>query len=223
MRPKILYVELKKKFENEGLNLHLLDKIPGKTVSLASVIQYISLIPIVKDYLEKKGKKIIIKKGAYYPAHVIGCNATAFDKNSDTLLLISDGKFHAINNALQLNREIYVFNTNKLEKISKEEIDKLKIKSKAKLNKFFLADKVGILISIKPGQNYKKVAIDKLISRFEKLNKKVYLFESDNINPAEFENFSDIQIWINTACPGLSIDDARILNLCDIISFLSKK
>jgi len=214
-----IFVELRKKFSNLDLSLKKLDKLPGKIISLASSIQYIDLIPKIKKYLESQGKKVVIKKGAYYKAHVLGCNSNAFDKNADTLLLLADGKFHALNLVANLQKPIYIFNTKKLEKITEQEIEKIQQKTKAKLNKFFSQDKIGLIISTKPGQynkNYQK--IKKQIEN--KFKKQIYIFEANNINLQELENFPQIKIWLNTACPGLSLDSDKILNLSDIQQFI---
>ncbi len=215
---KTLFIEVRKKFDLNKVKFELLDKLPGKAVSLAGTIQYLDLVPKVKRYLEKQGRKVIIKKGAYYGAHVIGCNASAFDKNADNLLLLSDGKFHALNNAVILNKEIYVFSGEVLEKFEQKEIDKILKRKRGNQSKFLNSDSVGILSTIKPGQNFK--AIKELKSKIEKINKKAYVFEADNINLSELDNFPDIKIWINTACYGLDMDDVRVVNLFDILEFL---
>lgn len=217
MKSKVLYLETRKKFNINEIDLTKLDNLPGKTISLAATVQYLSLVPIVSKYLKDKSKKIIIKKGAFYDAHVLGCNSSAFSKQADTLLLITDGKFHAINNAIQLDKEIYVFNTRTLEKIQRNEIDKIKAKKLAALKKFLSSDKVGILVSTKYGQNFKPVF--ELKNKIEKSGKKVYVLESDNINIAELENFN-LPIYINTACYGLGLDDSRIINLQDVLQYL---
>ena len=46
----------------------------------------------------------------------------------------------------------------------------------------------------------------------KKLDKKSYLFIADNINSSEFENFPDIQSWVNTSCPRMDMNDNRIIN-----------
>ena len=215
---KTLFIETKRKFKDSEIKYNLLDSLKGKTISLAATIQYIDLVPKVKSYLESKGKKVIIKQGAYHKAHVLGCNSSAFDKSADTLLMITDGTFHAINNATQLQKEIYVFTTHTLEKIKQEEIDAHNKKVLTKQKKFLMAETIGLLVSTKYGQHQK--AIYKIKEKVEKLDKKVYIFEANNINTSEFENFPQIQIWINTACSGLARDDMRIINLSDILEFI---
>ena len=215
---KTLFIETKRKFKDSEIKYNLLDSLKGETISLAATIQYIDLVPKVKSYLESKGKKVIIKQGAYHKAHVLGCNSSAFDKSADTLLMITDGTFHAINNATQLQKEIYVFTTHTLEKIKQEEIDAHNKKVLTKQKKFLMAETIGLLVSTKYGQHQK--AIYKIKEKVEKLDKKVYIFEANNINTSEFENFPQIQIWINTACSGLARDDMRIINLSDILEFI---
>jgi len=208
---------MRKKFNDKEINLSVLDKLEGKTVSLAASVQYLDLILKIKKYLESKGKKVIIKQGSFHKAQVLGCQSFAFDSKADILLLLADGKFHAINNAVELSREIFIFNTKTIEKITKEEIEKIKARTKAKISKFLMNDKIGLIISSKPGQRYNNyIEIEK---KLENKGKQVYLFEADNINPQELENFP-IEIWINTACPGLSSDSSKILNLRDVVNYI---
>lgn len=213
---KTLFIETRRKFKN--IDFSILDTLEGNTISLAATIQYIGLVPKVKQYLESKSKQVLIKKGAYHEAHVLGCNSSALDKSADILLLITDGKFHAMNNAIQLQREIYVFNTKALEKITQKEINDHNRKTEIKKKKFLIAKNVGLLVSTKNGQNFKPITNIK--EKIERLDKSVYVFEANNINTNEFENFPKIQIWINTACYGMARDDTRILNLSNITEFL---
>ncbi len=207
---KTLFIEAHKKFKK--INFSKLANLPGKTISLASAIQYIDLIPKIKFYLKSIGKIPIIK-----PSNILGCNSKAFDKKADTLLLLADGKFHAINNAVQLNKEIYIFDTYTLTKITKQEINEIQAKIKAKQKKFLLYNNIGIITSTKPGQNYSSPF--QLREKIQKLGKKVHIFEADTINLQELENFP-IQLWINTACPGLGIENPNIVNLQNIEEFL---
>jgi len=215
---KTLLIETKRKFKNSDIELKILKKLPGKTISLAATIQYIDLVPKVKSYLESLGKSVTIKEGAHYKAHVLGCNSIALDNTAETILIITDGKFHAINNAIQIQKPIYVFSGKILEEVTQEDINTHNKKTLSKQKKFLLSDKVALILSAKHGQHHNQII--KIKTKIEKLDKKVYIFESNNINTQEFENFPQIQLWINTACFGLARDDPRIVNLADITEFL---
>lgn len=219
MKNNILYIEARKIF-GKDIDLSVLNNLPkqGKTISLAATVQYIGLIPKIKAYLEKQGKKVILKQGSKYQAHVLGCQSQAFDKKADILLLITDGKFHGINNAIQLDKEIYIYNTKTLDKISEQDLDKIKQKTKAKINKFLSFKNIGLLVSTKHGQKHQN--IEKITEKIKNKNKKPYVFESDTIDLNELENFPQIKIWINTACYGLALDNQNIINLQDIAGFL---
>lgn len=176
------------------------------------------MVSKVKEYLESKGKTVTIKKGAYYDAHILGCNSTALDATADELIIITDGKFHAINNAIQLQKPIYVFSGLTIERVSQENIDTHNRKTLAKQKKFLMSKTIGIILSTKHGQHYTQLSNIK--RKIGDMGKIAYVFECNNINVNEFENFPQIQIWINTACFGLARDDSRIINLRDIIQFL---
>ena len=215
---KILFVEARKKFNQKEIRFTRLDSLPEGEISLAATIQYIDLIKPVKEYLESKGRKVLVEKGAYYEGHVLGCNPSAFDSSKEVLLLLCDGKFHALNNSLILNKPLFVFNTQTLEQINEEDLNIYKRKKKAKQMKFLREEKVGLIISTKQGQKTKAHKVMK--EKIEKAGKRVYLFEADNIDIGDLDNFNDIRLWINTACFGLALDDPRIINFQDIINFL---
>lgn len=217
--PEIIYSEFRKKFDLEKVNFNALDLLPKGKISLTSTIQYLDLLSLVRNYLEKKGNMVSVKKGAYYEGHVLGCNAFAYDKNCDIFLVLCDGKFHAMNNAILLDKEIYIFNSENLEKIDKKEIIDYKKKLEAKKKKFLTNTKIGLLVSIKPGQKISNLSAVK--NKLEELNKRVYVFESDNVDINELENFPDINIFVNSACFGLARDDKKIINLQDVLEYFN--
>ena len=121
--------------------------------------------------IELKNEEKNIKQGAFHKAHVLGCNSTALDKSADTILIITDGTCHAINNAIQLQREIYIFTTNTLDKIEQKEIDTHNKKTLTKQKKFLLANNIGLIVSTKHGQHQK--AIHKIKERIENKNNSI--------------------------------------------------
>jgi diphthamide biosynthesis enzyme Dph1/Dph2-like protein len=211
-----LFIEARKKFKD--VDLSPLNDLPEGSVSLSASVQYLDLLPIVKEYLESQGHEVIVKSGAYHEGHVLGCNANAFDKAAEILLLLVDGRFHALNNAIIVDKEIYTFNTQEISKIERSELDNYKKKVRGKQTKFVASSKVGLLATTKEGQS--SANIFRIKKRIEDSGKKVYVFECDSINTMEFENFPGIKLWINTACFGMPHDSPNIINLSDILEFL---
>lgn len=200
--PKIMYVEAKKN-HHEPINTKELDKLP-KQIYVVYSIQYKALAEEIRAYLSTKGSRIHGFK------QVLGCSKL---KTKHPILLVGSGKFHAINLMVQNNSQIYIYNL-RIEKISKQDIQKIKLRIQASLTKFLTSDKIGILVSTKPGQNRIKDARS-LKKKLESKGKKAYLFTANNLNLQELENFP-IDFWVNTACPGLAYDSTKIINIDDL-------
>ncbi len=159
----------------------------------------------------KKIRKVLSKKhNITLFSQVLGCSRPKLSKKTQAILLISSGEFHAVSLALSSNIPVYVLHKNNLKKITKNQVDKLKKSKKASKLKFLHSNKVGIITSTKPGQLRLKKAI-KLNKKLSKKSKKdSYIFLSNNININEFQNFSGVDSWINTACPRLDMDSSII-------------
>ncbi len=161
----------------------------------------------------KDAKKIL--KNSVIGGQVIGCNIKNAEKiknKVDCFLFIGSGEFHPLEVALRTGKEVYIANpySNQVTKISKEEIEKKKKERKGKYIKFLNARKVGILVSTKPGQYNLKKALELK----NKIKKECYIFLFNTLREEELENFPDIDIFINTACP--RIEFKKIINLQDI-------
>jgi diphthamide biosynthesis enzyme Dph1/Dph2-like protein len=178
-------------------------KLPNK-IAIAYSIQYQETASEIKEILSKKHEITNF-------IQVLGCSKPKFSKDTKAILLISSGEFHAISLAVSIDIPVYVLESNKLKDFSKEEIDSFNKRKKVSYLKFLNAEKVGVLISTKPGQeNFKRALSLKL------KNKTSYLFISNEINTREFENFPEIKSWVNTACPRLDFDSS-IINISDIV------
>jgi diphthamide biosynthesis enzyme Dph1/Dph2-like protein len=201
---KVLFIEAKRK-DTININKKELAKLP-KELFIAYSIQYKKLALAIKREL---GKRI---KGF---KQVLGCTKL---KTKYPILLIGSGRFHANNLAMQNSSPIYIYTENKIQKLDQKEIQKLKQRKQAAISRFLAEEKIGILVSTKPGQK-NNVLADKLKKRIEKKQKKAYIFLSNNISLQELENF-DIKIWVNTACPGLAFESNNVVNSDDIMPFL---
>jgi len=217
---KTIFIEAKKKLHKFNIDAKDAEKLPKK-IGLISTVQYISFLPSIKKELEKKGKKISIAKGvlAKYGGQILGCDVGAAKKlnDVDAFLFIGSGKFHAEQIALATNKQVFVFQpeNNRIDRIKEEDILKLKARKKAALANFLASEEVGILLSIKPGQENLKKALN-VKKELHKKGRKAFIFLADTININELENFSCKGFaWLNAACPALNMEP-QVLNLEDI-------
>lgn len=185
---------MKKLFINVKGEKEITIKLPEGRVGLIASTQYIDQLRDLKI------------KNSVYGGLVLGCNADnalKIKNNVDFYLFLGEGRFHAINVAIKTGKEVYIASG---DKITKQEIEKYKKQIKGKQLKYLNAEKKGILVSTKEGQNNLKEAL--------KLKKKIkgYLF-IDNVF-GNLEDFSDIDIWINTACS--RIECKNLINMEDL-------
>ena len=126
-------------------------------------------------------------------------------------MYIGDGLFHpkALLLAQTKNpKPVIIFDPiqNKVEEVTKKSIDKQLQKATRNLKMFLNAETIGILVTIKPGQQYLQAAL-KLKQKLKQQNKKTYIFIDDTINLFNLENYPFIKAWVNTACPRIGTDD----------------
>jgi len=203
---KTLFIKAERKIDVDmELNINNLNRdienLP-KEIFIAYSIQYKKLAEKIKEKLEKSGKKVRGFK------QVLGCSEL---KSKSPILLVSSGKFHAVNLILQDN-SVFLLERDKIRKIEDKEIIIIKNRRKAALSKFLAADNLGIIVSCKPGQENLQEAL-KIKKTLVEKGKKAYIFAANNISINDLENYN-IDSWLNTACPGLALDslDNHILN-----------
>jgi len=174
-------------------------KLKGK-IGVLTTVQHLEEVKKIKD------KRFVIG------GQILGCNASnAMKLKVDHLLYIGSGRFHPIQLALETGKEVYILNpiTKSFSKLDEKSIDKIRKRIKGAYLKYLNAKKVGVIISTKPGQN-KKFDL--------KTDKEVYYFMCDNITN-QVENFPDIDVWVNTACPRLAYEgefNVSMINIEDL-------
>ncbi|MEA3329335.1 MAG: diphthamide synthesis protein [Nanoarchaeota archaeon] len=204
-----------------------------KSLALFASTQFTNLTEI-KIQLKRQKIKILTAKlsRTNKQSQILGCDCyksnfpdEIFSK-SDAIIYIGDGMFHPkalLFSQLDSNEFKSVISYNPISKkftaLTKKDIEKQLKKTKQNLKAFIIAKKIGILVTTKPGQQFLNSALQ-LKKDLEKQGKKAFIFIDDNFDFSNFDNFSFVQIWVNTACPRIALDDALylekpIINLVD--------
>ncbi|MBI2652423.1 diphthamide synthesis protein [Candidatus Woesearchaeota archaeon] len=198
---KIMMVEARFKGKIDLSNLDA--KILPKTIGLATTVQFLDFIDEIKQYLESSGKIIFIDKiKQKYDAQLLGCDVGGAEKikdKVDAFLYIGTGKFHPLGIALNIDKDVFCYEPINaiLSKIDRKEVEKYNMKRKGAYLKFLEATEVGILVSLKPGQNNFRKAVE---LKKQLKEKNCYIFAFDTLDFSQIENFPFIQCWVNTAC-----------------------
>ncbi|MFA5019977.1 MAG: diphthamide synthesis protein [Candidatus Pacearchaeota archaeon] len=209
-----------KKIKLSGRLINHLKKQGVKSAALFASVQFLDLM-IVKQQLRKIGAAANTTKAIRCDkeSQILGCDCFNDSFNSDIInksdivLYIGDGLFHP--KAILLSqiknkqkKQVILYNpvSKQFKILTQKDIEQQINKIKSNLRKFVLADKIGIVVSVKPGQEHLELAL-KLKEKLEKEKKKVFIFITDSLTFNELENFPFIKAWVNSACPRIAIDD----------------
>ena len=190
----------------------VLSKLEGK-VAVYTTIQHLGMIKPVLEYL-KKEKVNVVSSG-----QILGCIVPK-DK-VDTFLYLGQGKFHPI--AILLKHDTKVICADpiscKVTEISKSDVERVVKKQKGAMLKFLTSNKIGVLVSMKKGQEHYNEA-KKLEKKYP--DKTFYYFVMDTLDFNEIENFPKVECYVNSMCPRIGFDDTirvgkSIINLEEVL------
>ena len=213
--------------------------ITKQDIIIFSTIQSEGIAKSVTEFINKNQSALKNKKDCKtsFGGRFVGCNAKLLSsKKASAFLFIGSGRFHAlmlansiIDNAIKKHHsfqiqgmpKIYTLSlAGKLNLIDYSKIIKTK---KAKYFRFVNSKNIGTIISLKPGQLNMKAALN-IKNKINKIKgwktKKVYTFITDNIEIDKLQDYN-INMWVTSACPGLSLDKNNIINTDEFNVFLS--
>lgn len=196
---KLIYSEI---FKKASLNLQVFDelkKILPNKFYLAYTIQYKPLALKLKQELESQVIGF---------SQVLGCSKLDKPYNR-TVLLISEARFHAIN-LLKYSDKVIIFDGKSIAVLGNSEKERIEKENQIKFANLLNSDKIGILVSTKPGQYNINDAL-KVKAKLIKMNKHPQIFFFDMLRIEDLENFQ-MQFWINTSCPGIECDSNKIMD-----------
>ncbi len=189
-------------------------EIEEKKIALIASAQYAWKLPEVKEFLERKGYEVELKKGSNrvkMPGQVLGCNYTVLrDSKAEAVLFVGDGLFHPIGAKIYSKKKVYRFCP--LDKEFEEvKVDDFLKRRYLSMSKAMNAERGAIIVSKKIGQKRLKLALD-LKRKAKERGKNVEIIYLDDLSPQVLENFL-YGYFVNTACPRISYDDIDLYSV----------
>jgi 2-(3-amino-3-carboxypropyl)histidine synthase len=186
---------------------------PWKNIGLITTVQHVGTLGGMEKALLKKGKNVIIGDAGRlsYPGQVIGCdysNAQAVEKDVDAFLFVGGGKFHAIGVALATSKQTVVADPYERRAYTIDaEVQRIIKQRWASIQETMKSECLGILIGLKNGQKRLEKALQ-LRYKLQNTGKKIVLLAIREVTPESLMQFPDMNAYVNTACPRISLDDA---------------
>ena len=170
------------------------------------------------QHSHKIGEVIKQLASATLAGQVLGCNASGAEHIADKVdawLFVGSGEFHPIQVALKTGKEVWLWNPSaqELGKLNTSLIKKYEQHKRAELLNYLHAKRVGIIVSTKIGQKN----LVRALELAKKKDKEYYIFACDELDMRQFENFSFIDFWVNTACPRIADEKTAMVNVDDLI------
>ncbi len=180
-------------------------------LGLVGSIQHLHLLPTYKKYLEEAGFDVTVPVGGArltFPGQVLGCNYSGDDPTVGHYIFLGSGDFHPIGLVLHTGKPLAMLDpyTSEATEMGRERIELILRQRSALIMSSMDKNRFGILIGSKPGQMRRNLAL-RMKNKLEKHGKKGYLLAMEHVGP-ELIDFYPVDVFVNTACPRIAIDDA---------------
>ncbi len=184
-----------------------------KRVGLAASVQHLHLLGEAKEMLERAGKVVVVGKPSgrlMYEGQVLGCDyGTVFSAASDVdaFVVLAGGDFHSLGVSVTSGKRTIV--ADPYQQTARDAtglVRKILRQRYAAIVKFKETRRVGIVAGLKSGQMNLALA-RKLKTLLEENGKRCTLIASLELVPESLESFTDLDGFVEIACPRISIDD----------------
>ena len=182
-----------------------------KRVGLGLVVQWLDFLGHIRKKLKEMGFDVFVGEPVFplrYEGQVLGCGYFPLLKISDKVdcFLVIGSKFHGLGLALQTNKRTYAIDPEAGKIFDLEgDVKKLLRSRYAYIERFKRTRRVGVIVSVKPGQLRLKLA-SKLRKILKRHNKQVEIFVMDDVSESHLKDLP-VEGFVNTACPRLSVED----------------
>jgi len=206
---KVLYIFVDIKIDP----LHFIETVktnfqPSTKIGLVSTIQFVTTLQAVSRILMENGYNdvSIPQFKPLSPGEILGCTAPVL-KCCDILIYLGDGQFH-LEAAMIANPKVKAYKYDPYsKKFTYESYDHNQMNTirKSCINKAEKAETFGVIMGTLGRQGSPKV-VDHLRKRLVESGKSAVVILLSEIFPKKIDLFTELQAFVQIACPRLSID-----------------
>jgi len=209
----VIYLSAKAKLDLTQLLKKVQTFLGGsKRIGIGTTIQHLHALEDFTRSLEDLGYEVMTPSEGKYTrlkGQIIGCDYSSLKHISEKvdIFLIIGSPFHGLGAALTLDKPVILADPYS-NSVSNMEPYKRKILKQryAFIEKAKNAKVFGLLLSTKTGQFNLNLALT-LRELLVKAGKTVIMLVDEEIVPEYLTNFTNIEIYVDTACPRLATDD----------------
>jgi 2-(3-amino-3-carboxypropyl)histidine synthase len=184
-----------------------------RRIGLVTTVQHVHMVDEIRGELRGRGFTVYVGEGgerAPHPGQVLGCyygNAQAVAGDVEAYLYVGGGEFHPKGLILSTGKPVVVANpfTATVSLMTEDDLMQLAKKRVAQIAATRDAERIGVLVSSKPGQRA-TMAAETLQSRFAAKGYEAVIIYLDEVRAEHLNNFVEAQAFVNTACPRVAVD-----------------
>jgi len=208
----VVYIPAKSRHETIPVIEKALQLLQGTRIGVATVVQHLHTLPETTKLLEARGFKVQLPgRGpwAHDSGQVLGCDyfgLKRIESEVDSFLVIGS-YFHALGASLSVDKPTILADPYDQTARNLDQ-DRARIirQRYAMVEKARQANTFGIIVSTKPGQSNPTIAMN-IQRQLEENGKKAVVLYADEVVPDKLLDFTDIDAFVDTACPRLALDD----------------
>ena len=208
----VVYIPAKSRHEIIPVVEKSLPLLQGTRIGLATVVQHLHTLPETTRYLEAKGFRVQHPgRGpwAHETGQVLGCDyfgLKRIEPEVDSFLVIGS-YFHALGASLSVQKPTVLADPyDRTVRLLDQDRARIIRQRYAMVEKARQANNFGIIVSTKPGQSNPTIALN-IQHQLEENGKKAVILYADEVVPDKLLDFTDIDAFVDTACPRLALDD----------------
>jgi 2-(3-amino-3-carboxypropyl)histidine synthase len=184
-----------------------------RSIGLVTTVQHVHMVDDLRDKLRGRGFTVHVGEGsekAPHPGQVLGCyyrNAQAVAGEVGAYLYVGGGEFHPKGLVMSTGKPVVVANpfNATVRLMTEDDLMGLAKRRVAQIAAAKMAERIGVLVSSKPGQRATVVA-ETLRARFAEKGCEAVIIYLDEVRAEHLNNFVEAEAFIDTACPRLAVD-----------------
>ncbi|XP_035241594.1 2-(3-amino-3-carboxypropyl)histidine synthase subunit 1 [Anguilla anguilla] len=191
---------------------HFLDTVrynftPGQSLALVSTIQFVAALQSASTALKQTYDVLMPQCRPLSPGEILGCTSPRLERPVDALIYLGDGRFH-LESIMIANPDIPAYRYDPYSKVFSREYYDHKAMREARQKSIERArsgQRWGLILGTLGRQGSPKV-LEHLESKLESLGKTFCRVMLSEIFPSKLDLLPDVDVWVQIACPRLSID-----------------
>ena len=179
----------------------------GSHLALVGTIQFVAALQSIQKVIDGEFCITIPQSHPLSPGEILGCTSPKLPVNEEAIIYLGDGRFH-LESIMIANPQIPAYQYNPYSKVfSREYYDHSLMENNRKdaILKASVAKNYGLILGTLGRQGSPKV-MGFLKESMNKAGIRYTVVLLSEIFPEKLKLFTDVDAWVQVACPRLSID-----------------